>query len=255
MTTRGTLNRFLIVAVLAAAPSAGADDGTFDVSSVRHVTTPPGPPAPRLDCVNGRFISSGFYPTQVIFQWAYDLDAGQIRGNRPGWFSDYHDTYSIEATATEPVSLARCKVMVQQLLKDRFGVQVTRSVVEQPGYSLVQGEQGPRLQEVGEDAPPGGVIIHGHPYYDANSQQPRGWTMAELASYLSRQPTLDNRRVVDRTGLTGRYRIKLDFAFLADQDGPSLFTALTDQLGLRLESIRTPVDIVTIDHVERPGSN
>ncbi len=59
--------------------------------------------------------------------------------------------------------------------------------------------------------------------------------------------------VIDKTGLTGRYTFKFDRSF--DPNGPSLFTAVEEQLGLRLESGKAPVEVLQVDHVERPSAN
>ena len=87
-----------------------------------------------------------------------------------------------------------------------------------------------------------------------------GITMALLAGVLSQQPEVE-RVVIDRTSLTGGFDLKLDYQpFATPTDasgaaGPSLFTALQDQLGLKLQSTRGPVDVLVIDHAELPTPN
>ena len=97
----------------------------------------------------------------------------------------------------------------------------------------------------------------------------KGVTVAALAANLSRNYTSDlGRTVIERTGLTGTFDVHLtwsidplagpaapDTASPPDLAGPSLFTALQDQLGLRLESAKGPVEVLVIDHIEKPSEN
>jgi uncharacterized protein (TIGR03435 family) len=75
--------------------------------------------------------------------------------------------------------------------------------------------------------------------------------MAELASLLS---DYTDRPVIDRTGLRGRYGVKLDFSRDGD-DRPIVYTAVQEQLGLKLETGRAPIDMLIIDHIEKPTPN
>ena len=81
-----------------------------------------------------------------------------------------------------------------------------------------------------------------------------GWPMSRLASYLSDIPEL-GRTVVDKTGLAGIYSFALDFSRPDGDDAPSIFSALQEQLGLKLESARSQEEFLVIDHIERPSES
>jgi len=146
-----------------------------------------------------------------------------------------------------------------------------------PVYALVVAKNGPKLRE----AKPGdtyakGIQDEGRPAgaetleFGPGQLTGQALPIALLVQQLMNQPELGGRLVLDRTGLTGTYDYRLqwtperlrsnpsqgpDTALPPDSSGPSLFTALQEQLGLRLESTKGPVDTVVIDHIERPSEN
>lgn len=79
--------------------------------------------------------------------------------------------------------------------------------------------------------------------------------MQDLAREISGAPSLDGRPVVDRTGLTGFYAFRLDFALFTDPDRPDIRTAVDQQLGLRLESSKDSFEMLFIDRIKRPTGN
>jgi uncharacterized protein (TIGR03435 family) len=82
--------------------------------------------------------------------------------------------------------------------------------------------------------------------------------MAEFDNMLWGQREIDSRKILDQTGLTGRYDLTLKWASVDDpreSDGPSLFSAIQEQLGLKLESTKGRVPVLVIDHVEKPSPN
>jgi uncharacterized protein (TIGR03435 family) len=137
--------------------------------------------------------------------------------------------------------------MMQSLLADRFALRVRRKEKELPVYDLVVARGGPKLTE-------------------ASSTENMGFSMGlgkingKAVSIGSLVVNLSNpagRIVVDKTGLTGKYEVNLTWAWNDDPSStaPSLFTALQDQLGLKLEPAKAPVDLIVIDHIERPSEN
>jgi uncharacterized protein (TIGR03435 family) len=146
------------------------------------------------------------------------------------------------------MTAAQAPQMMQSMLADRFGLVVHRETRTVPVYDLTVARSGIKLPvgdgRVGMSAGPR-LIRYG------------SGTMAELASQLS---SYLGRHVVDRTGLTGQYAISLSFAPVdpsaaggdAQDSAPSIFAALQEQAGLKLESARGPVEILVIDHAERP---
>jgi uncharacterized protein (TIGR03435 family) len=137
---------------------------------------------------------------------------------------------------------------LQSLLEDRFHLQVHHETRELLVYELIVAKGGSKLKVAQGDPanfklrmPKGRILAD-------------GGSMAMLASVLANH---FNRPVTDKTGLTGRYAIDLQFASDDNPDDPhpSLFTALQEQLGLKLESRKAPSEVLVIDHLERPSEN
>ena len=135
--------------------------------------------------------------------------------------------------------------MLQALLADRFQLTVRRETRELGVYNLVPDKKGPRLEEV--SAAGRGVGLQ------KGTLNAFGADMATLANVLSRYV---DRVVIDRTGIKGFYNFALKWtADDADPAGAALFAALQDQLGLKLEAAKAPVEVLAIDRAERPSQN
>jgi uncharacterized protein (TIGR03435 family) len=138
--------------------------------------------------------------------------------------------------------------MMQALLKERFGLAVHHESKSLPGYALVVAKNGFKLNAV-EDAG-GHHSSGGHGRLSAQRM-----SMERLADHLARQL---NQPVSDMTDIRGVFNIELSYKESDNQDDsePSIFTAIQEQLGLRLEARKVPVDVVVVDHVERiPAEN
>lgn len=253
-TDQGTTKLILLLILTLAALALAQDELTrkqpkaaFEVVSVRPL--PPG----RRDqfdsyCADGgRFIIRGT-PLLWSIKWAYGLNDYQVRSGWPAWLNSF-GTYEIEAETEGRVTEDQCRTMVQSLFEDRFKLRMHRQLKTYSSYALVVGKNGPRLQAHGE------VVINGALKQAASEREPpEGWTMARLANYLVSIIAI-GRPVIDRTGLRGVYGVNLSYS-TADQDGrPDIFTALQEQLGLKLQPVRAPIETFVIDHVEKPGSN
>jgi uncharacterized protein (TIGR03435 family) len=181
---------------------------------------------------------------ESLIRYAYSIQDQQISGST-GWMDSAG--YDIAAKA-EDKATTDFKPMVQMLLADRFHLRAHWEAKELPVYLLVVAKGGPKLNAVGA----AGIGI-GLRRDRLNS---RGADMATLASVLSSRL---GRKVLDRTGLDGFYDFVVTFepdeTGAADSGGPSLFTALGEQLGLKLEVTKGPVEILVIDHAERPAAN
>jgi uncharacterized protein (TIGR03435 family) len=181
---------------------------------------------------------------QTCIRWAYDVRDFQIVG-APSWLNS--DRYDIHAKAPPTTSDQQLRVMVQALLAERFGLKVHRDTKELPTYSLVA------LKGVSKGGSKLKKTTSGVSTLSAGPDRitDRAVTMATFASQLS---TVLARVVVDKTGLTDRYDIKLEWVLeleAATGDGPSVLTAIQDQLGLKLEAGKGQVEVIVIDHVER----
>ena len=184
-------------------------------------------------------------------------------------------------THSEEKRVAATQHMMQMLLADRFKLKVHQETKELAIYALIVAKNGPKLHE----AKPGDTYPNGLKGPDARSGAgmmfggregltAQGVPIANLVRHLSLQL---GRTVIDKTGLAGKYDFTLKWTpdeirssmfkgpesgppgpastAFSDSSGPSLFTALEEQLGLKLESQKGPVEIVVIDHVERPSEN
>ncbi|WP_348262541.1 TIGR03435 family protein [Telmatobacter sp. DSM 110680] len=141
------------------------------------------------------------------------------------------------------------QLMFRQLLEERMGLKYHVERRELPVYDLVVAKHGPKLKLSATDE-------------QSTSQSSPGWLSVHrtpasgLAGILS---GIVGRQVNDKTGLSGLYDIELTWHWNNDPEsvetGPSLFTALQEQLGLRLEAAKAPIEVVVIDHLERPSEN
>jgi uncharacterized protein (TIGR03435 family) len=144
------------------------------------------------------------------------------------------------------------EIMIKNLLADRFRLTVHRETKEVPGYTLVVGKNGPRLRPATErDTPPASAQRGATP--SASRRVYMRTNMTYIALMLG---VITHRPVVDRTGLTGEFILDLEFAPddapPGESSAPSVFTAVQEQLGLKLESAKVPAEVIAIDHVERP---
>jgi uncharacterized protein (TIGR03435 family) len=243
----------LILAANAQTPTA------FEVISVRQ-TPPASQRQGQLECSSGgHFVSRGVRMGRVIL-WAFSMRPFQVSG-MPAWIDSTDAIFEIEAKSGDAVSEVQCKLMVQTLLADRFKLLVQHLTQEIPAYALVVARNGPKMRQVQPDDKPragGGVRMMGNPVQVLPGEEPlRGWSMAQLAETLTGQPAVDGRPVLDRTELKGIYEIDIDFAFRRGfaGDKPDIFDAVQEQLGLKLDSVKAPFDMIKIDRLERPDAN
>lgn len=155
----------------------------------------------------------------------------------------------------------RRRLMLQALLQDRFRLTLHHESKELPMFALVVAKNGFKLKEVGANIPGEGAMSIGPGVFTSS-----GISISKACGYLSE---IVQRPVADRTGITGRYNIALhwdgseshadiirnDDAAQQNESGTSIFTALQEQLGMKLESTKGPVDTIVVDHVEMPSAN
>ncbi len=241
----------LFVVCAAAAPAE------FEVATVKP--TPPGSGEPvdiRFE-PGGRLIVTN-QPLAVMVRYAYGVKRWQI-SNAPGWFDT--DRFDISAKADGNPNRDEMLKMFQALLEERFKMSIRRETKEGPVYDLIVVKGGPKLapaQPLKENEH-AGVFTYstGSPQQAAASYARVGKhaTMAMLASALEDQA---KRPVIDKTGLKGEFDFRVEFA--ADDshldEFASFFTAVQEQLGLKLESTKGPVETLIVEHPERvPAEN
>jgi len=166
----------------------------------------------------------------------------------PGWIAS--ERYDLEAKAEDAAaSDADLRRMLQTLLAERVKLQAHFELRDIEGFVLVTAKGGTKLQKTTskERASMIGNVVPPSLYKTTG----KGATMEQLTSSLSLRL---GRMVVDKTGLDGGYDFVLTWARDdIDPTGPSLFTALQEQLGLKLESQKVPARVLVVDHIERPS--
>lgn len=159
------------------------------------------------------------------------------------------DTAEVFAKLSSSDQTRQRQLMLEALLADRFKLRVHIDTKDLPVYNLVVAKNGLKMKEAPASENNGYSMGMGQ----INS---KGMEVSGLVISLS---NLVGRKIIDRTGLTGRYEVKLTWAWNDDpgsgDSGASIFTALQEQLGLKLEPAKAPIDIVVIDHIERPSEN
>ena len=232
------------------------DSARFDVVSVKRNQLEPRARRPVFGCSAGRFVSQGGTYTGRGILWAFDVDATHLI-DAPEWaMSSAGEVYDIEAKTTKLIDEHECKLMVQNLFAERFKLVSHREEREVPVFALVVTAKGIKAQKVpdGQTIPNGpGFVINGHSMQMFDPSLP-GWTMQQLADALAVANL--GRPVMDKTGLTGLYKINLSFRQRGtDGEAPEATTALEEQLGLHLEARRERDSVVVIDHLGRPDPN
>jgi uncharacterized protein (TIGR03435 family) len=198
-------------------------------------------------------------PLKYIIRSAYGENRDQFWSGEPGWTDTAY--YDIEAefdpALYKDLTEDQRHAMLQALLADRFKLVIHKETRVLPYYNLVVAKGGPKLRVA--DASKYMVDSTNQPYCRAGLTNFRQCTMAEFAKVASSLLHIDGI-VVDRTGLTGRYDFELIYTRQATTEPapdapPDIFTALQEQLGLKLESARGSVPVLVIDHIERPSEN
>jgi uncharacterized protein (TIGR03435 family) len=281
---RAIRTALLIYGCLPMVSAQPAQGPVFDAASVRP-SPPPGRFAPQR--VNGgpgtadpTRISYRNTPMRTILFLAYGVDPADTLG--PAWATtivDYTritDGFDIEATLPAGTSPGRFRLMLQNLLAERFALSVHREKKEAPAFALVPAKNGPKLKESlavlpgtetgdpvkssvrGEDdfplTPPG----YSGMFVNVKSGRTRvkflGTSMEEFAKWTR---VNSKRPGIDRTGLTGRYDFYLEFSNGIGEPGDQaedFSTALQTQLELKLLPEKTEVELLVIDHIDRTPS-
>ena len=212
-----------------------------------------------------------------IIRFAYDFERQDLISGMPDWAKS--ERYDIQAKVSgddmalwRELSDSDRRVMVQAILADRFKLKVRREPKDVPLYELVVAKTGAKVKESKPGDPkelkgPDGNVVRGMLHTGQGQFTAQNESMADLALTLS---DYADRQVIDKTGLTGRYDFTLQFAPEPghgpeyrhpgsppppDAVGPSVFTAVQEQLGLKLEPAKQPVEGLVVDQVERPAGN
>jgi bla regulator protein blaR1 len=239
--------------------SASAAAQSFEAASLKPSQPSADHPITGFQAPGGGRLNTFSTSLRMLIIYAYNVKDFQVSGG-PGWANS--ETYDIVAKGDGDAARPQLRLMLQALLKDRFKLALRHETKDAPIYELVVAKGGSKIQE------------------DTTSFNQRiGMTgagkitaqKASLAMFADVLGTLAGRPVLDKTGLSGTFKFKLDWTpdpgeggppGLArpdvappDSNGPSLFTALQEQLGLRLQSAKGPVESLVIEKAEKPTEN
>jgi uncharacterized protein (TIGR03435 family) len=190
----------------------------------------------------GRFTAENSSLDELI-RFAYELKDYQMVG--PPWLNDDSECFDIEAKGPAGSSQAQVRLMLQALLAGRFRLMVHRETRTQPVYELVAAKGGPKLRHKEK------VSL---PYRSPSASSQGGSMILNKASmeWFAYQLSRDLKTpVIDKTGIKGSYDFKIDYDIRDSGEKPSLFSALQQQLGLKLESAKGPVEVLVVDHIEK----
>jgi len=230
---------------------AFAQTASYDIATIKFrkgpITFASGP------FIQGRTVTATALTPRDLITYAYALRNEQLAGG-PSWLGEDHYDILAKSEGEGALQLAQSRQMMQSLLADRFQLQLHREKRDVAMYALVVAKNGPKLTPATETTR----------CYSVSSTE-KGTIHMEARCVEMEQLVLQlagtgGRYVVNQTGLTGRYAFTLDWWPAnrippPDSDAPSMFKALEEQLGLKLEATRGPIEMLVIDHAEKPSDN
>jgi uncharacterized protein (TIGR03435 family) len=233
-----TIMLVLPMAAIGQTKTAEALSTSFEVSSVRAVSESdkvafPSFPTPRFDAEN--------LPLTVYIAIAYGISDTRIM-NKPSWLDDARFSVHAKPEGDAPLTEKQYQPLLQDFLSHRFHLAAHFETREVSGYELVIAKGGAKL----DPAQPSDAMS----YIFETGLDSASVTLSGLASLLSRPV---GRPVIDSTGLAGSYKLKLRFAREGTQGSelPDIFTAVQEQLGLKLEPKKVPAKFLVIEHVDK----
>jgi uncharacterized protein (TIGR03435 family) len=248
-----------LMAVFLARGQEKSDRLTFEVAAIRPAQ--PGATSGGIKPMPG---GDGYLvqnmQVKIMISLMYKVPTRQITG-APDWLDT--SRYDIEAKADRSYSIDDLHVMFQNLLADRFNLKFHKETREGPVYALMVDKSGSKMK-INESAQDFKIpMLPGPDNVFVGTRVP----MQYFCWFLGQQLQAEKRPVIDRTGLDKNYDFTLSFAPELPtnvakedlppgfQDRPSLFDALKEQLGLKLQAEQGPVEYYVIDHVEKPSAN
>jgi uncharacterized protein (TIGR03435 family) len=237
--------------LLAAGVTLAQPAAEFDVVSIK--------PHPEPITISSNMTRGGSYRGVAItlldlIEDAYHVEPNQVTGG-PNWLTSAHFDVDANAPGEEALTMERARSMLQAMLADRFKLKLRRESQEVAAYDLVLAKGEPKFKESSDPKARPGLVTRASPtsvHLEADRV-----TMARLAEQLAFGA---GRPVVDKTGLPGEYALALDYAqdnspAAVDGSAATLFTALQEQLGLKMEPSRTMRDVLVIESAEKPSAN
>jgi len=261
-------NGFLLIAAIAAVavsasgqtaqPAPQQQNAQTITFAYDAVTIKPDPDGHGFFKLSPDSFSMGGMPAWVLIRSAYGvLMEGQVVG-LPDWAKT--EPIAVEAKMDADTTRAlrklppmeqwkQMQLMLQAMLADRFALKAHRETNDLPIYELTVAKSGSKMKQTSPDSSGGSAN------YASGKVTAHEISIESVAANLS---FAVGRMIVNKTGLEGGYDFTLDYApdgADASDTRPSIFTALEEQLGLKLEPARGPVDVIVVDHIERPTAN
>jgi uncharacterized protein (TIGR03435 family) len=222
---------------------------------------------------NGSFTATNVSLRNLIQYEAYDIPQSRILGG-PKWLDSTRFDIEAKMDDAEAAQLkaldyehsrVQAQAMFQQLLADRFQLKVHWETRELPVYALAVAKKGAKLQPAKDTTGNTGTSSNSHG--SGVQFTATGQTVTQLAQSLTSSAAHElGREVIDKTGIEGKYDVSLNWTRdtgaasagtdgNAQESGPSIFTAIQEQLGLKLEPSKAPVRVLVIDRAEMPSEN
>jgi uncharacterized protein (TIGR03435 family) len=269
----------LLIAVMSPIHAQSPASPSFEVATVKS-SNPNDPRPASLKFSRDSFSATGMTLKELI-AIAYHLTYGadkQVSGG-PDWIDS--EKFDIQAKEDEAVSTHlnnlsakqrgdEYRLMIQALLAERFKLKVHHETKELPTYTLVVTKNGPKLKlavldpHLRSNIPQSRINVMGKGFLEGHDSD-----VTLLVKTLSLQPEIGGRTIVDKTGLSGKYDFTLKWApdFATDappseeetsssfESRPTFFSALQEQLGLRLIPAKSPISVIVVDYLDRPSEN
>lgn len=249
---RGLRKTLWVIPVFSGLLAWAQSPQAFEVAVIRPSLAPPNA-GTSFNVFEGGRLRITNEPVKLLIRTAFQIQNAQIAGG-PAWLDT--DRYDIEAKTGQPEKPdpGQMSPLLQSLLRDRLHMKFHREMRELAVYALVVEKNqkgGPKLKPKAEDE---GTAMNTHGGQGKSQLVGTGVSMGALASYVGNRL---GRIVVDKTGLSESYDFTLEWApdEASDSSVPSLVTALREQLGLRLEPQKSPVEVLVIDSLQRPSEN
>jgi uncharacterized protein (TIGR03435 family) len=248
--------------LLAQVPTATPRLATADTGPVFEVATiKPSRPEERLAMlVKGHQFITTASSLYDLIAFAYGLHARQVT-NVPAWLETERYDVTAQSGSEEQPKGERLRVMVQKLLADRFKLSFHREKKELPAFTITVGKAGIKIAQSSDPNGTPGVGFSG-----PGAMIVKSATISDFAGFMQRY--VMDRPVVDQTHLAGKYDFTLNWTANETQfegrafeppnqtgDAADLFTEIQEQLGLKLESAKVPVEVLIIDRIEKPSDN
>lgn len=246
--------------VPALAPMKANADPAFEVATIKPSDT--SAPHGTFLKTDGRHLIAYNFPVAWLISYAYGVHKSQIAGGPKSVLDAHFDIDGVPDIEGHP-NMNQTKIMLRKLLQSRFKLEFHRDQREMSAYAIVVAKSGPELRTTTRK-PGDSTVFSISPHV---ALKVRNASMADFAHGM--QEAFLDKPVVDQTGLKGRY--DFDLKWTPDEPGaggggppqspadpnppPGLYTAIQEQIGLKIESTKAPVEVLVIDHLEMPTAN